>query len=1003
MKKTILLLLTAVVFVIANNRTAQAQNMLTNPGFEDWTVNGAGGPPDDWSLSGTSMTAEQEATTIHGGTYSAKITWTTTSTRYLQQIDIPITAGNSYEFSFWVYDNDPGGRARIYLRWWDATGSQVYPAVADPYSVDMAEWQLLSSGSVQAPALAVEASAEIRVYDVSGWPGTATVYVDDAVFEDLSGLPPVIVNAYSISSDAMDVVYDKNITTVDPGDYYLTGTAYTVFSSATIDGSDAKIVHLSGANPPMVGDITLDNIADDGNGTDFDFYAGIMPIYYTNTNNPTGTMSDGYTATFHGIVSANDDNNSVWVSDAAGQYNGILIYNYSFYGEVAVGDEILFYAERSPYNNLSELVNPGLITKITTGNTPYGPSVINGSDIEYTIGADTDPAEPWEGQLVKIENFTVDSAGTYSYWGSWSDSKATYVFNIGDNVDYHLNNITLSVGATYPSITGVIDWNYSGPYYRINPRNQLDIEGSSNPATQLAVISVNGGVHPYENVDFEVIVQAQDAAGDPAFVTSNVNFTFTTNGGDLGTVGFVGGTTTTGIIAAGTGEVTVTGVQMAPTGTNVTITANDDNLFGLASGTSDPFNVIEFSVPDIIITEIMQNPAAVSDTYGEWFEVFNNTGSAVDMDGWTIKDDGTDSHIISGTLIVPSYGFAVLGRDADPATNGGYTCDYEYTGFTLGNSDDEVVLLLPDGVTEVDRVEYDGGPVWPDPTGTSMTFTGFPSEDNNDGTKWTYATFRESTYTGDTGDRGSPGSNGYDQIMTGGFKLDLKVFLEGPYNTVNDSMGNDLRSDGLLPFYQPFDPALPYYGNNNPVWQYSGIDTITYIPYYAVDWVLIELRDASSAAGAGSGTMIAQYPAYLMADGKVVSLNGSTPLNVNLTISNNLFIVIWHRNHLGIMNATGLNPVDGTVETYDFSTGSGQVYGGAAGYIELETNVWGMVAGDVNADGTINADDKGNGWSTDAGASGYLGGDLNLNTQSNNQDKNDLWLPNEGTSSQVPN
>ncbi|MCD4788654.1 MAG: hypothetical protein K8R37_01545, partial [Bacteroidales bacterium] len=219
----------------------------------------------------------------------------------------------------------------------------------------------------------------------------------------------------------------------------------------------------------------------------------------------------------------------------------------------------------------------------------------------------------------------------------------------------------------------------------------------------------------------------------------------------------------------------------------------------------------------------------------------------------------------------------------------------------------------------------------------------------------------------------------------------------------NDSMGNDLRSDGLLPLYQPFDPVLPYYGNNNPVWQYSGIDTITYIPYYAVDWVLIELRDASSAAGAGSGTKIAQYPAYLMADGKVVSLNGSTPLNVNLTINNNLFVVIWHRNHLSIMNATGLNPVDGTVETFDFSTGSGQVYGGAAGYTELETGIWGMVTGDVNADGTINADDKGNGWSTDAGASGYLGGDLNLNTQSSNQDKNDFWLPNEGTSSQVPN
>ena len=192
-----------------------------------------------------------------------------------------------------------------------------------------------------------------------------------------------------------NLLYDKNITTVDPGDYFLDGTVYISFTTATIDGTDAKIVHLSGASLSMTGDITLDIITDDGNGTDFDFYAGIMPIYYTNTNNPTGTMSNGYTATFHGIVSANDAYNNVWVSDAAGQYNGILIYDSGFDVLVDVGDEILFYAERSPYNNLSELANPGLITIITTGNTPYGPSVINGSDIEYTIGADTDPAEPW--------------------------------------------------------------------------------------------------------------------------------------------------------------------------------------------------------------------------------------------------------------------------------------------------------------------------------------------------------------------------------------------------------------------------------------------------------------------------------------------------------------------------------------------------------------------------------------------------------------------------------
>ena len=103
------------------------------------------------------------------------------------------------------------------------------------------------------------------------------------------------------------------------------------------------------------------------------------------------------------------------------------------------------------------------------------------------------------------------------------------------------------------------------------------------------------------------------------------------------------------------------------------------------------------------------------------------------------------------------------------------------------------------------------------------------------------------------------------------------------------------------------------------------------------------------------------------------------------------------------MSATGLAPTAGSSESYDYTTGSDKVYGGAAGYVELETGVWGMATGDVNADGIIDINDKADGWSTEAGSQGYLGGDLNFNKQSNNVDKNDFWVPNENTNSQVPN
>jgi len=83
------------------------------------------------------------------------------------------------------------------------------------------------------------------------------------------------------------------------------------------------------------------------------------------------------------------------------------------------------------------------------------------------------------------------------------------------------------------------------------------------------------------------------------------------------------------------------------------------------------------NVGDIIITEIMQNPSTVADTNGEWFELYNTTDSAIDLDGWVIKDDGTNTHTISGTLVVPAKEFKVLGIKSDVSINGGVSINYK--------------------------------------------------------------------------------------------------------------------------------------------------------------------------------------------------------------------------------------------------------------------------------------------------------------------------------------
>jgi hypothetical protein len=163
-----------------------------------------------------------------------------------------------------------------------------------------------------------------------------------------------------------------------------------------------------------------------------------------------------------------------------------------------------------------------------------------------------------------------------------------------------------------------------------------------------------------------------------------------------------------------------------------------------------------FSPGDIVITEFMNDSDAVSDTVGEWFEIYNATGSAIDLNGWIIKDDGSNSHTIITPIIVPATSYFVLGRTLDTSTNGGAAVDYEYgSSFTLSNAVDEIVLLSPD-LVEIDRIVYGASNDFPD-DGPGKSISLDPTlmtADNNVGSNWCLST---STYG--AGDFGTPGAS----------------------------------------------------------------------------------------------------------------------------------------------------------------------------------------------------------------------------------------------------
>jgi len=164
----------------------------------------------------------------------------------------------------------------------------------------------------------------------------------------------------------------------------------------------------------------------------------------------------------------------------------------------------------------------------------------------------------------------------------------------------------------------------------------------------------------------------------------------------------------------------------------------------------------------VVVTEFLKDPSAVTDGHGEWIELWNSTRDPIDIEGWTLADEGSDEIVLDNGglgLVIEPFQFFVLGRDADPATNGGVAVDYEYSGFSMTNSADEIALYMPSG-TLVDLIRYDNGVEWPDDSGKAISLDRRYFRDgfaNDDGAGWCSAfTLIDANVGTDTGTPGAP-------------------------------------------------------------------------------------------------------------------------------------------------------------------------------------------------------------------------------------------------------
>jgi len=241
--------------------------------------------------------------------------------------------------------------------------------------------------------------------------------------------------------------------------------------------------------------------------------------------------------------------------------------------------------------------------------------------------------------------------------------------------------------------------------------------------------------------------------------------------------------------------------------------------------------------------------------------------------------------------------------------------------------------------------------------------------------------------------------------INGRIDFDIKVLLEGGYLDSLSEMTTALNTGRhLLPGQTPASnlaiptPAgQPY---DREPWNYMGTEgenwTDADYSTDVVDWLLVSFR-----TNIQKNTEIGITAALLLKDG-TVQIPDAFSLS---TDADSMYIVIEHRNHIGVMTPQAIGIADNAL-TYDFTLA--ESYNGndtGAGQKQLPSGKWAMFAGDADQSDFPSYDIQGLDkipWEDDNGLFDYYTApDFNLNGDVNGGDKV-FWFDNNGVSSRVP-
>ena len=252
---------------------------IANGGFEQWS----GNQPDSWTTIDSGINLSRSTSTVKSGNSSAAINVTTGSqsnTDLLQQITVE--AGKTYAFSADVYHTEGNIKARLYV-----DGYQGYSN-----NNQTNQWQTISYDYTSSSNKVINVG--LRFYDVSGFDGNETVYVDNFLPNDQGETPPscsdnsltLTLNTDNYGSETSWVVNNSQGNAVASGSDYESNTQYNEQLCLT-DGAYTLIVSDS------YGDGMCCNVGDGSYTLTQDGTTLASGASFNNTDSTTFELGDG--------------------------------------------------------------------------------------------------------------------------------------------------------------------------------------------------------------------------------------------------------------------------------------------------------------------------------------------------------------------------------------------------------------------------------------------------------------------------------------------------------------------------------------------------------------------------------------------------------------------------------------------------------------------------------------------------------------------------------------